>query len=296
MITGGRESATPGRLGAWQVLTASERGATHHAVGLPNQDAVAACEIGADGVAAAVADGHGHSRHFRSGRGAQLAVTVACATVAELGAELAALSRGDHPERGLHRVLVPALAARWRQAVRDDLAAQPFTPAEQNARHLSDDAVIAYGTTLLLAVAAGGWLLLAQIGDGAIVGIQPGGAALLPVPVDPSLDGRYTTSLCSPGAEHEFRVAAVELSGAPLLGVLLATDGYGNAQAVDAWEQALAADLAGLIGQRPPGWLAGQLPAWAARCASAEGSADDTTMALLLAPPASAGEGRHGSP
>jgi hypothetical protein len=29
-------------------------------------------------------------------------------------------------------------------------------------------------------------------------------------------------------------------------------------------------------------WLASQLPTWAARCASADGSADDTTIALLV--------------
>src|SRR6185437_14962407 len=31
-------------------------------------------------------------------------------------------------------------------------------------------------------------------------------------------------------------------------------------------------------------WLASQLPVWAARCASADGSADDTTVALLISP------------
>ena len=33
-----------------------------------------------------------------------------------------------------------------------------------------------------------------------------------------------------------------------------------------------------------PDWLADQLPMWAGRCASREGSADDTTIAFLLAP------------
>jgi hypothetical protein len=46
----------------------------------------------------------------------------------------------------------------------------------------------------------------------------------------------------------------------------------------------VSADLAELITDRSPEWLAGQLPVWASRCASAEGSADDTTIALLIAP------------
>jgi hypothetical protein len=71
-----------------------------------------------------------------------------------------------------------------------------------------------------------------------------------------------------------------------LLGVILATDGYGNAQVADPWADAVSADLAELINDRPPEWLAGQLPLWASRCASADGSADDTTIALLIAPSA----------
>jgi hypothetical protein len=87
-----------------------------------------------------------------------------------------------------------------------------------------------------------------------------------------------------PGAESSFRVGAVDTSGTALLGVLLATDGYGNAQAARDWEAAVSADLAGLITTRPVQWLASQLPVWAARCASLDGSADDTTLALILAP------------
>jgi hypothetical protein len=106
------------------------------------------------------------------------------------------------------------------------------------------------------------------------------------VPRDPSLDGQQTTSLCGPRAEDEFRVAVVDTSTTPLLGVMLVTDGYGNAQVADPWTDAVSADLAQLINDRPPEWLAGQLPLWASRCASADGSADDTTIALLIAPSA----------
>jgi hypothetical protein len=62
----------------------------------------------------------------------------------------------------------------------------------------------------------------------------------------------------------------------------------------DPWANAVSADLAELINDRPPEWLAGQLPLWASRCASADGSADDTTIALLIAP--SATGWRHAAP
>jgi hypothetical protein len=269
----------------WQVLTATERGAAHRAAGVPNQDAVAAFPIGPCGAVAAVADGHGHSRHFRSARGARLAVTVACRAVHDLAGRLGGLARAADAEEDLRGILVPSIVAQWRAAVLDDVAAEPFSRGEDAVRG-RDDATIAYGTTLLLAIAWGEWLLLTQIGDGDIVGIRPDGTALLPVPGDPQLDGRHTTSLCTPRAEHSFRVGAVDTSRTALLGVMLATDGYGNAQVARDWETAVSADLADLIATRPPQWLASQLPVWAGRCASLDGSADDTTIALLLAPAA----------
>jgi Protein phosphatase 2C len=271
--------------GVWHVLTASERGAAHDASDKPNQDAVAAAALGSRGALAAVADGHGHGRHFRSARGSRLAVTIACQAVQGLAWRLDAMVAGGQAEDEIRQILVPAIAGQWRDAVRADAEADPFTPDEDEVRG-DDDAMIAYGTTLLLAIVWGDWLLLAQIGDGDILGILPDGGAVLPMPADPLLDGRHTTSLCTPGAEDAFRVAAIDTSRLPMAGVMLTTDGYGNAQASEAWEGAVSADLAGLIAAHPPEWLAGQLPAWARRCASADGSADDTSIALLVAPAA----------
>jgi hypothetical protein len=272
--------------GTWVTLAASERGAAHQVSGLPNQDAVQAGPAGRHAVVAAVADGHGHRRHFRSAIGAALAVAVACEAAAELAVRLDVFEAAEQLESEALGALVPTITGRWRATVADNLAAQPFTDEEQAIRARGDDPLIAYGSTLLLAVAGRRWLVLVQIGDGDIVGIQPGGRALLPVPSDPSLDGLQTTSLCAPRAEEDFRVAVVDLSCTALLGVLLATDGYGNAQAAGPWADAVSNDLAGLIGGQPPEWLAAQLPGWASRCASADGSADDTTIALLIAPSA----------
>jgi hypothetical protein len=278
----------------WLALTASQLGAAHQTTGLPNQDAVAARQVRPDVLVVAVADGHGHRRHFRSARGSQLAVTVACEAAQELAARLDGYQTAAPIESQALGTLVPAITGEWRDAVREDVAADPFTAREQASRGGSDDPLIAYGSTLLLAIAGRRWLVLVQIGDGDIMGIQPDGRPLLPVPRDPSLDGQQTTSLCGAGAEDEFRAAVVDTSTTPLLGVMLATDGYSNAQLADPWTDAVSADLAELINDRPPEWLAGQLPLWASRCASADGSADDTTIALLIAP--SAAGWRHDVP
>jgi len=72
MATDSTTDRTTGEVTTWQVITGSARGATHRASGLPNQDAVAS-QHGPGGVVVAVADGHGHIRHFRSADGAALA-------------------------------------------------------------------------------------------------------------------------------------------------------------------------------------------------------------------------------
>ena len=259
-------------------------GAARQAAGLPNQDAVAAREIRPDVLVAAVADGHGPPAPFpqRSRLAARGGHRLRGRP--ELAARLDDFETAGQIESEALRRLVPAITGRWRDAVREDVAADPFTAREEAARAKGDDTLIACGSTLLLAIAGRRWLVLVQIGDGDIVGIQPGGRPLLPVPDDPSLDGRQTTSLCGTRAEDDFRAAVVDTRTTALLGVLLATDGYGNAQLADPWTEAVSADLADMINDRPPEWLAGQLPLWASRCASPDGSADDTTVALLIAP------------
>ena len=303
-------SDRPGGKTGWLVLTASERGASHVEVKSPNQDAVATERAGAEGVVAAVADGHGHPRHWRSARGSKLAVKVGCQVAQELADRLeagtaifaqpdpaaTAAAIADELTRLTEQFLVPAVVSRWREAVHADVKTDPFTQAEQARRHSGDDPTIAYGSTLLLCMVLHDWLILAQIGDGDVVGVLADGRAVQPVPADPQLDGLVTTSLCGSDPGADFRVAAVDASQNQLRAVLLATDGYGNAQVVEEWPQAFSEDLAWMLRDRDVNWLASQLPSWAARCASPDGSADDTTVALLISPasarPPAGGQGQ----
>jgi serine/threonine protein phosphatase PrpC len=292
----------PGRTPGWLVLTASERGASHVAASAPNQDAVATERAGAAGMVAAVADGHGHPRHLRSARGSKAAVRVGCQVGQELADRLESanglFAQQDSPgtvavkagqiTKLAEEFLVPTIVTRWREIVLADVKADPFTEVEQMHRHGGDDATIAYGSTLLLAMVLHGWLILAQIGDGDMVGVRGDGRAVEPVPADPQLDGLVTTSLCGSDPLADFRVAAVNTELNQIVALLLATDGYGNAQVVDEWPSAFSQDLAGMLRHRDVNWLASQLPSWAARCASPDGSADDTTVALLVSPAAAA--------
>lgn len=283
-----------GRGHEWVVVTASQKGASHAAARSPNQDAVATERAGAAGVVVAVADGHGHPRHLRSGRGSRIAVRVGCQVAQELADQMESdgVLSGQQSVEGIAGQLqslmgefgIPAVIERWREAVLSDVGSDPFTEDEQSHRDAADNPVVAYGSTLLLGIAIGDWLLLTQIGDGDVVGVLADGTPIQPVPADPQLDGLVTTSLCGTDPRDDFRVAVVSTSQNPVLAVLLATDGYGNAQVVEDWPAAFSADLARMLRERDVNWLASQLPSWAARCASSDGSADDTTVALMISP------------
>jgi hypothetical protein len=313
------------RTAGWQVITGSARGAAHRASGLPNQDAVA-CRDGPGGVVTvAIADGHGHARHFRSADGSALAVDVACRVVARLAAgaggaggagagsragfaggagsgaagaaggagsgAAAAGSAGSSAAGASAAGAAAALAGRlpgaivadWRSAVAAQLAVRPYTAQEQSLLDLAaDPPEVPYGSTLLVAVATADWLVCAQIGDGDMLAVRPDGGIVYPVAADDRLDGLRTTSLCQPDAVASFRTAAHDLRAVPLAALLLATDGYGNSQAEEPWQPGVGRDLAELAAARSRHWFEEQVPGWAQRCASAEGSGDDTTIALLL--------------
>jgi hypothetical protein len=268
----------------WRVFTAVVRGAAHELAGRPLQDA-AGFTTGTPGdtewLALAVADGHGGHPHFRSARGSELAIEAALELATAFGPLFGTAPAAAPVYLTARESMVPALIGRWQEAVADDLADNPLAGDEQ-LMLAADEPIIAYGSTLLLAVVAAPWLVLCQIGDGDTVLVGADGVASVPVPHDPRLDGHSTTSLCQLDAADAFRIAVVNLPDSPVAALLLATDGFGNAQTADPWYQPVGGDLARLAAERGADWVGAQLPVWAARCASAEGSGDDTALALLL--------------
>jgi len=269
---------------AWRVAVGTARGAAHEERHLPNQDSVKFQPAGpAGGVVAAVADGHGASRHFRSLTGSMLAVRAACAVVEELAADAAEPWTAE--SAGVLRDQLPsAIVGRWRELVAQHRAGHPYSAAELSGLEaVSNGPDIPYGSTLLVAVITAGWLICAQIGDGDMLAVRPDGTGWTPVDGDDRLDGLHTTSLCQRAAVSYFRTAAYDLRTEALLALLLGTDGYGNAQVTHPWQPAVAREVAGLA-TRGHDWFDRQVPVWAERCASAHGSGDDTTIALLLAP------------
>jgi len=255
------------------VSGASVRGATHERRGLPNQDAIAWLPSGGAGATAmvAVADGHGSDASCRSDVGAHLAVTVACERAAPLldGTPASAFERAA---AGLPAELVDA----WRAAVADHLARAPLTDAERALMAGRDgDPFLAYGSTLLVAV-AGSSLLLLQLGDGDVLVVADDGATARPLPDDDRNVGERTLSLCLAGAAADFRAAVVD---APPL-VLLGTDGYGKSFVSDADFLQVGGDLLGIVRRDGVGAVRAGLEGWLKE-ASDGGSGDDVTVGIL---------------
>jgi hypothetical protein len=181
--------------------------------------------------------------------------------------------------------LTQAIVADWRSEVAAQLAVRPYTAKEQSFLDLAEDPPeVAYGSTLLVAMITADWLVCAQIGDGDMLAVCPDGSSFQPVAADDRLDGLRTTSLCQADAVASFRTGMHNLRDMPLAALLLATDGYANSQAEEPWQPGVGRDLAELAAEHDPYWFEQQVPGWAQRCASAEGSGDDTTIALLLRP------------
>jgi len=117
MTTDSTTDRSTGEVATWQVITGSARGAAHRASGLPNQDAVAS-QDGPGGVVVAIADGHGHVRHFRSAHGAALAVDVACRVASQAAAGLAADATEDEEAERAGQVAAVTATAQVRRCQR----------------------------------------------------------------------------------------------------------------------------------------------------------------------------------
>jgi len=269
----------------WHVHAASAIGSAHAKDGRPNQDAVAHQLLTLPGesdlLVVTIADGHGDVRHFRSDRGAKMAVAAGIAAMRDWSAGIS----GSPAEikQSARRGLIPGIVARWNAAVAADLADDQFTTAERvMLTELELPPQTAYGSTLLIGAFTDGHAVFAQIGDGNIVAVAPDGRAMSPVPGDGGPDKNHTASLCQADASTAFRIGVIQLAVRPVFAALLATDGFGNAQAQDPWQADVAADLAGFGLDHGQDWFAAQVPGWAAQCASPAGSGDDSTIALVI--------------
>lgn len=290
----------------WRTLQCRVQGANHAVC----QDW---CEIRGDGtnsVVAAVADGHGGRKYFRSDQGARIVVEVA------LAAAQHGLGEGRCTREWVE-ALPQDIAIRWRSQVNAHAEGHPFTAEEE--RLLAGipaevERLVPYGTTLLLAVLEPGFLACVQLGDGDILALTDDDAIVRPIPIDPSLIANETHSLASfhedrqaaeggPVLRHEpWRLARVAFHdagpvAAPKL-LLLASDGYGNSFREPVGLERAATDYAAAISSRGIPAVGVEMEGWL-RETTDGGSGDDVSVLLVfdgaLASPAGPGASGEGS-
>lgn len=145
---------------------------------------------------------------------------------------------------------------------------------------VEEDPRLAYGSTLLTAIAAESFVLFWQIGDGDALTISAVGKAGRPVPGDARLMADETTSLCSPDAWRLFRVAVL---GTPAPMILLSTDGFSNSFRDDEAFFKFGSDVRDIITEKGLGEVDQNLEGWL-REYTAKGSGDDISLGIICRP------------
>lgn len=267
----------------WGPRGRSTRGSSHLRTGLPNQDALGLWvdESGSRAVVV-VSDGHGSARHFRSDTGSHLAVEAATNVLRDLKPSVS-----DEAARELCKTIVE----KWRSAVQAHLADHPFVPSEfekipaaemeLSQAAIADNPAIAYGATLLAALAGESDVLFLQLGDGDILCVSEDGTTTRPMPADDRLIANQTTSLCQYEAISNFRVARLSANGTTLPAlILLSSDGYSNSFHSDDDFLQVGSDYLSLIRQHGADKVEAQLETILSE-ASKKGSGDDITLAII---------------
>ncbi len=210
---------------SWQILACSSRvGAEHRRRGLPGQDSVAQW-VGTSGDGAAVlvlalADGHGHQRHWRSGVGSALACGVAVDTLRSWLTQLELWQSGPEHLPRLQRHIATELTQRihrgWLAAVRRHSCVAQEVHAEP------------YGCTLAVLALTPRWWAVCGLGDWDLVGVNAAGQALLlseEPPLGPGLE--TTASLCQSDAAAVMasRTQLGWLAPGEAIALLLSSDG-----------------------------------------------------------------------
>lgn len=184
----------------------SVKGASHEEKHLPCQDS-SRVYIDEAFAVAAVADGHGSERHFRSASGSEMATRVAIRSIMdfrERNGGLAEALRGS-PETAARRIAANIICC-WNYETSAHLRYLPLN-AEERAicdRYGGVKTETIYGSTLILVYMERDICFGLQIGDGSLT-MNVHGITTMPMPSDDRLVANRTTSLCDSDAIGGFR-------------------------------------------------------------------------------------------
>lgn len=275
----------------WQVTGCSVLGASHRRKGTENQDHIRYHDERGRAIVA-LADGHGSAKSFRSAKGSEFAVAVSFGFAWEL---LQAASGGgnrflsfvkDQVETDIPRRIVHG----WTRQVDEHLEQHPFTDRElavleeqagaDGVRRVAQDGRLAYGSTLITAIALDSFAVFWQIGDGDVLTMSGNREVTRPVPKDARLIANETTSLCSPDAWRMFRYAIL---GTPAPLIMVSTDGFANSFLDDEGFFKFGSDVSDIIVEQGLGKVTAYLPDWLAEITE-RGSGDDISLGIICRP------------
>lgn len=283
---------------SWQIIGSCVEGASHKRSGKPKQDRIlfSDCPTTTFPLVLAVADGHGGKSYFRSEKGAEFAVSIAL----DVFSRLKDSTWDSIKDTKINDFFSREIVQKWLERVNSDIQNNPFSPEEEDLLKSKKDqiskrpggpnneGIVAYGSTLIVAVVHNSFILYLQLGDGNILLVSSSGEIDMPLPKDDRLFGNETTSLCLPESWSDFRFRLLPVDSAnpaPAL-ILLSTDGYANSFSQDSEFEKVGKDLLEIICEHPDGIWDGidtiqeNLPEWLA-IASQKGSGDDTTVGIL---------------
>jgi len=282
----------------WTIVSQSRQGRSHEHHGLPNQDAYLTKVIEGGRVAlAAVADGHGNPKHFRSDVGSRLAVESTVDVLEDFVRDLGA-SPPSIVKDAAERFLFDRILQEWRKRVLAHWESHPVLDSEaaRVVAEKGDDAkvlltpvspLVVYGATLLATLHTDRFIIAVQHGDGFIAISDGDGESMKYVRPPDEEDLFRSDSLCQPdsiaraNAKVHFQSCTHER---PAL-TLLTTDGFFNAYVNPSVFPTVVLRFA--AERKNSDWPECAETSLAAKLDQAfrEGMGDDTTVALVYRNP-----------
>lgn len=204
-----------------------------------------------DYVMAAVADGHGSKKHFRSDRGSQFAAESAKESIYEYMNDYDKFTEAYQIDKEyLIDRIIKMIITKWHEKINEDINREPITQEEidkyLDGNFNSEKVSSIYGTTLLVGVMSEKCNFGFLIGDGSFVVIDKHGKAYIPIE-DVNSKANYTTSLSSSDSFNGF---AKHFFDEMPFSIMVSTDGlvksFGNDNDFLDYNQAIAMELGGL--------------------------------------------------
>ena len=229
-------------------LNETVRGASHVDSGTVCQD-YSAYKAAAGYAVAAVADGHGSKKHFRSDVGAKAAVDVAIKAIDEFcsDTEQFELKFKEDPDYLLTKIQ-KYIIKQWYDKVNEHYNNNEIQDKEREL--LTDEELLEikkesiYGSTLIVAVLTENLCFGLQLGDGSLVIIKQCGESYMPIVDDESCPANLTASLCNSNAIKMFNYF---YDYDMPLSILISTDGlftsFGSRESFEEYNCIIASQL-----------------------------------------------------